>query len=294
MEHKGTDLAARYGGNGGDSARTEGERGRGEKRVRIGGITDMSTLDWHGHISLVVYLAGCNLYCPYCHNSSLIPPQSGKEVDVEYIDVRIELMEKYMDSVVICGGEPTLQPKAVAEIVNVAKERDMKVMVNTNCLLPDVVDKLLELPIDAITLDTKKDHLVEFSRTLDICQKYDVEKEVRTTVVPTLTDGPVFVTMVSAMIKGQCDSYFLQQFDNSEDVLDPKFKDIAPPSRGDMLRLGMVAKKHGVRNVFVRTREYGIERVSGKIQTVKSYKRKRKGGRRKSVDVSGYTRIKPR
>lgn len=254
----------------------------------------MSTLDWHGHISLVVYLAGCNLRCPYCHNSSLIPSQSGKEVDVEYIDVRIELMEKYIDSVVICGGEPTLQPKAVAEIVNVAKERDMKVMVNTNCLLPDVVDTLLELPIDAITLDTKKDHLIEFSRTLDICQKYDVEKEVRTTVVPTLTDRPAFVVMVSSMIKGRCDSYFLQQFDNSGDVLDPKFKEMAPPSRGVMLRLGMMAKRHGVENVFVRTREYGVERVNGKTQTVKPYKRKRKGGCRKSVEVSSYARRRPR
>ncbi len=229
--------------------------------MRIGGITDMSTLDWHGHVSLVVYLAGCNLRCPYCHNSTLIPPQSGEEVGIEYIDARIELMEKYIDSVVVCGGEPTLQPEAVAQIVYMAKGRDMKVMINTNCLLPDVVDKLLELPIDTVSLDTKRDHLLEFSHTLDICQKYDVEKEVRTTVVPTLTDKPAFVVMVSAMIKGKCDSYFLQQFDNSGDVLDQKFKEMMPPSRSDLLNLGMVAKRHGVENVFIRTRENGMEDV---------------------------------
>jgi len=250
----------------------------------------MSTLDWHRHVSLVVYLAGCNLHCPYCHNSPLIPSQSGKEVDIEYIDTRIELMESYIDSVVVCGGEPTLQPKAVAEIVGVAKEWGMKVMVNTNCLLPDVVDTLLELPIDAISLDTKRDHLVEFNRTLDVCQKYDVEKEVRTTVVPTLTDGPAFVTMVSSMIRGRCDSYFLQQFDNSGDVLDPRFKEMAPPSRSDMLRLGVVAKKQGVENVLVRTKEHGVERIDKRTQVIEPHKRKKKGGRRKSVEVSGYVR----
>jgi len=229
--------------------------------VRIGGITDMSTLDWHRHVSLVVYLAGCNLRCPYCHNSSLIPPQSGEKVDIEYIDTRMGFMEPLIDSVVISGGEPTLQPKAVAEIVGAVRERGMKVMVNTNCLLPDVVDMLLELPVDAISLDTKWGHLTEFKRTLDVCQKHDVEKEVRTTVVPTLTNGLAFVGLISAIIRGQCDSYFLQQFDNSGDILDPKFKEMVPPSRGDMLRLGMVAKKQGVKNVFVRTREYGVERV---------------------------------
>ncbi len=233
--------------------------------MRIGGITDLSTLDWHRHVSLVVYLAGCNLRCPYCHNSSLVPPQSGKEVGIEYIDTRIGLMKPYIDSVVICGGEPTLQPKAVAEIVGVVKKKGMEVMVNTNCLLPDVVDTLLALPIDAISLDTKRDHLLEFKRTLDVCQKYDVEKEVRTTVVPTLTDRPAFVTTVSTMMEGRCDSYFLQQFDNSGDVLDPKFKKMTPPSRDDLLRLGMVAKNVGVENVFVRTRENGVERVDERI-----------------------------
>ncbi len=229
--------------------------------MRIGGLSDMSTLDWHGHISLVIYLAGCNLRCPYCHNSRLISLRSGKEASIGYVDTRIGLMQTLVDSVVICGGEPTLQPKAVAEIVDSAKEREMEVMINTNCLLPDVVDKLLELPIDAVSLDTKRDHLLEFSHTLDICQKYDVEKEVRTTVVPTFTDNPAFVTMVSRMIKGRCDSYFLQQFDNSGDVLDPKFKDMMPPSRSDLLRLGMVAKTHGVENVFIRTRENGMEGI---------------------------------
>jgi len=38
----------------------------------------------------------------------------------------------------------------------------------------------------------------------------------------------------------------------------------------------------------------GVEQEGDNTQAVKSYKRKRKGGRRKSVDVSGYTRRKPR
>ncbi len=37
-----------------------------------------------------------------------------------------------------------------------------------------------------------------------------------------------------------------------------------------------------------------LEKVDEKIQVVKSYKRKRKGGRRKSVEVSGYVRKRPR
>ena len=38
--------------------------------MRIGGFVDMSTIDWHGNVSLVVFFAGCNFRCPYCQNSS--------------------------------------------------------------------------------------------------------------------------------------------------------------------------------------------------------------------------------
>ena len=45
----------------------------------------MSTVDWYGNVSMVVFFAGCNIRCPYCQNSGLVPLDSGEEVGLGYI-----------------------------------------------------------------------------------------------------------------------------------------------------------------------------------------------------------------
>ncbi|MBT7913823.1 4Fe-4S cluster-binding domain-containing protein, partial [Candidatus Bathyarchaeota archaeon] len=54
-------------------------------KLRLGGITDMSTIDWYGNVSMVVFWAGCNIKCPYCHNSTLIPLDSGTVVGLDLL-----------------------------------------------------------------------------------------------------------------------------------------------------------------------------------------------------------------
>lgn len=40
-------------------------------KVNFGGIIPLSTVDWPGRAAMVVFLRGCPLYCPHCHNSLL-------------------------------------------------------------------------------------------------------------------------------------------------------------------------------------------------------------------------------
>jgi len=44
-------------------------------QINFGGIIPLSTVDWPGKAAMVVFLRGCPLRCPHCHNSSL---QSGQ------------------------------------------------------------------------------------------------------------------------------------------------------------------------------------------------------------------------
>jgi Pyruvate-formate lyase-activating enzyme len=39
--------------------------------MKIGSMA-VSTLDYPGKTSLVIFTAGCNFRCPYCHNPELI------------------------------------------------------------------------------------------------------------------------------------------------------------------------------------------------------------------------------
>lgn len=40
-------------------------------KVNFGGIIPLSTVDWPGRAAMVVFLRGCPLHCPHCHNSLL-------------------------------------------------------------------------------------------------------------------------------------------------------------------------------------------------------------------------------
>jgi pyruvate formate lyase activating enzyme len=40
-------------------------------KVNFGGIVPLSTVDWPGRASMVIFLRGCPLRCPHCHNQRL-------------------------------------------------------------------------------------------------------------------------------------------------------------------------------------------------------------------------------
>ena len=124
--------------------------------MRIGGIVDMSTIDWYGNVSLVVFFAGCNFRCHYCQNSSLLPLDSGQEVDAEYLRRRIKVGRDLLDAIVITGGEPLLQPEGIEEVAGIARDLGLKLLLDTNGSRPNVVRKLLEAGlIDRVALDVK-------------------------------------------------------------------------------------------------------------------------------------------
>src|SRR5512142_373904 len=114
-----------------------------EVRLRVGGVTDMSTIDWYGYVSLIVFCAGCNYRCPYCQNSALIPVDAGREISLELLEDRFEANKMINDAVVFTGGEPALQPNAIVEAAKLAKSRKLKVMLDTNGSVTENIDKIL-------------------------------------------------------------------------------------------------------------------------------------------------------
>ena len=40
-------------------------------RMRIGGLQKVTLLDYPGKVACTVFLPGCNLRCPFCHNPAL-------------------------------------------------------------------------------------------------------------------------------------------------------------------------------------------------------------------------------
>ena len=248
--------------------------------MRIGGIVDMSTVDWYGNISLIVFFSGCNIRCPYCQNSGLIPLDSGEEVDIELIRDRIRIGRKLLDAVVFTGGEPLLQPKALMEAGKLVKSFGLKLMLDTNGSVPSTVGPLLKADlVDRFALDVKapltpadyervaglrgngKIVVEGIKKTINLCEEHGVTIEARTTIAPTISDENKFVRRIASDIINHCDVYYIQQFDNTGQVLSPEIKALEPPSRGRIIELAKIALQEGAKNVYIKTRQHGLERV---------------------------------
>lgn len=78
--------------------------------MRIGGLQKLTLLDYPGKVACTVFLIGCNLRCPYCHNPGLVLPErmDGHEIPTDEILGFLEQRRGKLDGVCITGGEPTL------------------------------------------------------------------------------------------------------------------------------------------------------------------------------------------
>jgi pyruvate formate lyase activating enzyme len=252
--------------------------------MRIGGIVDMSTVDWYGNVSLVLFWAGCNIRCPYCHNPTLIPTESGTELSLRYLDDRLKQGMSpvpSLDAVVFTGGEPILQPGAVIEAAKLVKEYDLKLMLDTNGTIYSAVETVLKTGlIDRVALDVKSPlsthafsklsgvpemagkYVDSIKKTLILCNELDIQIEARTTVAPVVSDSEDYIRDISREVKGYSDVYYLQQFDNQGEVFDPMLKEKNPPTKEHLITLAKIAVKEGVKNVYIKTRFEGLERIN--------------------------------
>ncbi len=248
--------------------------------MRIGGFVDLSTVDWYGHLTFMIFASGCTFRCGYCQNAGLIPLDSGEEVDLDIIKQRIKDNLGLLDAVGFSGGEPSLQPEAVTEIFRWAKKQGLKTFLNTNGINPDLIKKLIEERlIDHVAISvvaplhpknyrnvTGLSELAEkavedVKESIRICLDSKTPLEVRTTIVPGLIGDEQSVREIARAIKG-CKFYVLQQYSPVGDILNPKFKKVNPPKRELLIKLAKAASEEGIHDVRIRTREYGEERVT--------------------------------
>ena len=141
-------------------------------QINISDIQHFSVGDGPG-IRTTVFLKGCNLRCPWCHNPETISPAPvtltyskvgktvtyGRSVTVE--EVVAEVMEDadfYRESgggVTISGGEPLLQAEAVAALAKALCEKGISVILDTaGCVAWSRFETVLPF-VDTVFFDWK-------------------------------------------------------------------------------------------------------------------------------------------
>jgi pyruvate formate lyase activating enzyme len=110
----------------------------------VRGFEPVSLCDWPGHVCAVLFLGGCNLLCPTCHNHQLawtpgtVPVIPRSEV-LGYLDQKAG----WLDGITVTGGEPTVAA-GLSPLLSDLRAAGLKIKLDTNGMRPDVVRGLLE------------------------------------------------------------------------------------------------------------------------------------------------------
>ena len=231
----------------------------------IGG-TVISSVEFHGNMSLVIFMSKCPLACRYCHNVELL--EDNAEWSLEKVISEIDSSADFLDAVVISGGEPLVQTDAVIEILKHVRKIGLKTKLDTSGIYPDKIRELLDLKLlDYVSLDVKTTFSkyrkitganVGFNvkKSMDLINDDpNVHLELRTTYVPTLHTKRDMLNLVDE-IKG--DIYTIQQFRN-KNVLDPALEKVEVPNPHDLRKLAEELKPYFEGQVKVKSAEFGEE-----------------------------------
>lgn len=202
----------------------------------ISWIQKTTLLDYPGKIATLIFTAGCNLRCQFCHNSEFVLPEKiekikdfiPEEIFFNFLQNKIWLI----DGVVICGGEPTMQ-KDLVEFCEKIKNMWFLIKLDTNWFYPEKIQELIDKKlIDYIAMDIKWDlknidDLLgvkilpkNYITSINIIKNSQINYEFRTTLIKWYHSIENFKKMMNYIIWAK--NYYIQNY-RPWNTLNPNF-----------------------------------------------------------------------
>lgn len=198
-------------------------------QIKIMGLQKVTLLDYPGRVACTVFLGGCNLRCPFCHNASLVVSAGETEpMDEAALFAFLRKRQGILDGVCVTGGEPLLWselPRLLAEI----RALGYAVKLDTNGTMPERLAPLLrDGAVDYVAMDVKSSpdgyaraagvsvDVDKIRESIRMIRESGVAHEFRTTVVAGIHTQRDVVE--AAALVGDS-PYFLQSFVDSGDLI---------------------------------------------------------------------------
>jgi len=255
-----------------------------DPQLLVGGWREVSLVDVLESVSFTLWLAYCNLKCPWCSNARLARGLEARAVKVSEVVEAVKSAKPFVDVFHVTGGEPTLQLKPLAVLYKrVSEETGLPLSLDTNGTMPEALEELTPL-LHHVAIDVKappSDPALyakvtgtseQLAKRLAARVQRSVEAatrvpflELRTTLVPGLVSCEeafrAAVELEWAVGRGRRVVYVVQQFIPYEGVLGDYARRRATPSEEVRACAERIASKLGYREVYYRTLEEGAKKV---------------------------------
>ena len=220
----------------------------------ISGLQKMTLLDYPGKVACTVFLKGCNLCCPYCHNSHLLSNKAETFMENEEFFKFLKSRKGLLDGVCVSGGEPTLYNKLPLFLKEI-KSLGFMVKLDTNGTNPETIKYLIENNlVDYIAMDIKSCpdrygeatgrndiEIINIENSIKLLMEDKVEYEFRTTVVEQLHDSICMLNIgkwINSLVPDKKPAtLFLQSFVDRDTVL---FSGLSSPNESDMQKYAQI------------------------------------------------------
>ena len=197
--------------------------------MNIAGLQKTTLLDYPGKVACTVFLPGCNLRCPFCHNGSLVLGPGGEGLSTDGLFAFLSKRRGVLDGVCVTGGEPTLYPD-LPELLAQIRAMGYAVKLDTNGTNPQMLRRILEQGLaDYVAMDIKGsprqypalcggiDALDAVRQSAALLMGAGVDYEFRTTCVHPF-HTPEDMALIGQWLTG-AERYFLQGFVDSGDMV---------------------------------------------------------------------------
>lgn len=222
----------------------------------FGGLQKLTTLDFPGVVSALVFTQGCNFHCPYCHNAQLIPLQPDENADPnpQADDILAFLRKRadVLDGLVISGGEPCLH-QDIGDFCREVKRLGYAIKLDTNGSFPERLERLLTadcLDYVAVDLKTAPDDYSpalcldrnagkKLLQSLALLAASTIPHEVRTTCVAPFVTPDSVKTMTASCgnrVPWLLQKAFLEENTTLQALTGEKMSDLLPIDQRLMLR----------------------------------------------------------
>ena len=227
--------------------------------MKIYGLQKMTLLDFPERVACTVFLNGCDLRCPFCHNFELVNGTAEPVMDVEELLSFLKKRQGLLDGVAITGGEPCLH-RDLPDLIRGIRELGYAVKLDTNGLHPDMLESLIgdgligyaAMDIKnspekyAQTAGTESIDMAAVYRSIAILMEGRIDYEFRTTAVKPFHEADDFVR-IGEMIRG-ADRYFIQCFTDRDTV---PYGNLSAPSPAELAAYADIMKGY-VQQVSIR------------------------------------------